>query len=212
MQQMRRMTNQMMSDPFGGFLGGFGMPGMMMGGLGTSLMPRLGGFSAMPMPTMNNRLLSAGGGGVSFSSSSSTFCMSTGANGQPQIYKETSSTRTGPNGLKETRRTVEGLFNSFHLLQPLLISLFSDSRTGTRKMAIGHHLGERSRVVEKEENVRTGQREEHEELINLDEDETDDFERDFQQKSQRTSTSSYPRRHQLQIEEVSSEPLPAILS
>lgn len=81
-------------------------------------------------------------------------------------------------------------------------------------MAIGHHLGERARVVEKEENVRTGSREEHEELINLDESETEEFERDFHQKAQRTSTSTYPnnRRHQLQIEEVSSEPLPAIMS
>lgn len=78
-------------------------------------------------------------------------------------------------------------------------------------MAIGHHIGQRARVVEKEENVRTGQREEHEELINLDESETEEFERDFQHKAQRTSTYPNPRRHQLQIQEVSSEPLPAIM-
>lgn len=86
-----------------------------------------------------------------------------------------------------------------------------DSSTGTKKMAIGHHIGERARVVEKEQNVRTGQREEHEELINLDEEETDDFERDFHQKAHQP-TYLNPRRHQLQIEEISSEPLPAILS
>jgi hypothetical protein len=81
-------------------------------------------------------------------------------------------------------------------------------------MAIGHHIGERSRVVEKEENVRTGQREEHEELINLDESDTEEFERDFQQKAQPRTSTSYPsnRRHQLEIEEVGSEPLPAIMS
>lgn len=81
-------------------------------------------------------------------------------------------------------------------------------------MAIGHHVGERSRVVEKEENVRTGQREEHEELINLDEEEAEEFEQVFQQSAQQRTSSSYPnnRRHQLQIEEVSSEPLPAIMS
>lgn len=86
-------------------------------------------------------------------------------------------------------------------------------------MAIGHHIldqqrGQRSRVVEKEENVRTGQREEHEELINLDESETEEFERNFQQRAQAISAAPYPnnRRHQLQIEEVASEPLPAIMS
>lgn len=81
-------------------------------------------------------------------------------------------------------------------------------------MAIGHTVGERSRIVEKEENVRTGQREEHEELINLDESDTEEFERDFQQKAQHRTSATYPnpRRHQLQIEEVASEPLPAIMS
>lgn len=107
MRQMRRMTNQMFSDPFGGFglFGGMGImqPSIMQMGV-NPLMPRIA-----PMPTMN-RLLAATGppGGVSYSSSSSVFCMSSGSNGQPQVYKETSSTRTGPNGLKETRRTVEG--------------------------------------------------------------------------------------------------------
>jgi myeloid leukemia factor 1 len=77
-------------------------------------------------------------------------------------------------------------------------------------MAVGHHIGERSRVIEKEQNIRTGEREEREELINLDEEEAEDFERDFQTKAQQ---QAYPnRRHQLQIEEISSEPLPAIMS
>jgi hypothetical protein len=76
-------------------------------------------------------------------------------------------------------------------------------------MAIGHHIGERARIVEKEQNVRTGEREEREELINLDESDTEEFERNFEQKA-----TSYvnPRRHQLTIEEVGSEPLPAIQS
>lgn len=78
-------------------------------------------------------------------------------------------------------------------------------------MAVGHHIGEKSRVVEKEQNVRTGEREEHEELINLDDDEAEDFERDFQQKANQPHYSNN-RRHQLQIEEIASEPLPAIMS
>lgn len=115
MRQMRRMTNQMMSDPFGGFglFGGLGIPSIMQMGAG-SLMPRMGANLFNAVPPMNNRLLAIAGqspnglnGGMSFSSSSSSvFCMSNGPNGQ--VYKETSSTRTGPNGTKETRRTVEG--------------------------------------------------------------------------------------------------------
>lgn len=112
MRQMRRMTNQMnhmLSDPFGGFglLGGLGIPSIMGMGAGP-LMPRMAQFN--PQPPMNRLLAVTGSpnGGMSFSSSSSVFCMSSGANGQPQVYKETSTTRTGPNGTKETRRTVEG--------------------------------------------------------------------------------------------------------
>lgn len=104
------MTNQMLSDPFGGFGGMFGMgiPSIMDMGAG-SLMPRMnmnnGGFSQM------NRLLAAPqiapNAGLSYSSSS-VFCMSSNGSGQPQIYKETSTMRAGPNGIRETRRTVEG--------------------------------------------------------------------------------------------------------
>lgn len=103
MRRMRQMTNQMISDPFAGFGGMFGMPSIMDMGAG-SLMPRMNnGFSQM------NRLLAAPvpNAGMSYSSSS-VFCMSSNGNGQPQIYKETSSTRTAPNGVRETRRTVEG--------------------------------------------------------------------------------------------------------
>lgn len=106
--RMRQMTNQMISDPFAGF-GMFGMPSIMNMGAG-SLMPRMNnnGFSQM------NRLLAAPplangmSNGMSSYSTSSVFCMSSNGNGQPQIYKETSSMRAGPNGVRETRRTVEG--------------------------------------------------------------------------------------------------------
>lgn len=117
--------------------------------------------------------------------------MAPGPDGRAQVYQETSSTKTGPGGVKETRRTVQ------------------DSSSGTKKMAIGHHIGERARVVEKEQNMHTGHREEREELINLDESDTEEFERDFQQKVSRHIGG---RQHRLQIEEVSSEPLLAIQS
>jgi hypothetical protein len=115
MRRMRHMTNQMMGgDPFGGFglFGGMRIPSIM--GAGShSLMPHMNmnmninhGFPDM------SRLLAVPQGatpGVSYSSSS-VFCMSSNGNGQPQIYKETSSMRAGPNGIRETRRTVEGKY------------------------------------------------------------------------------------------------------
>lgn len=36
-------------------------------------------------------------------------------------------------------------------------------------MAIGHHIGDRSHILEREQNVHSGEQEEHEEFINLDE-------------------------------------------
>jgi Myelodysplasia-myeloid leukemia factor 1-interacting protein. len=38
-----------------------------------------------------------------------------------------------------------------------------------KKIAIGHHIGERAHVLEREQNVHSGDREERQEFINLDE-------------------------------------------
>lgn len=193
MNSMRQMQNHMMSnmltDPFR-------MLGMGMGGMGFgSLVPRMNNMNNSMMmhggpqfPGMNlNRLLSGPENGVSYSSSSVFSVMSSGSDGRPQVYHETSSVRKGPGGLKETRHTVQ------------------DSTTGKKKMAIGHHLGEKGHVVEKEQNLHTGEREEREDFINLDESDTEEFERDFQQKARQSSGRS-----RAQIEEISSEPLRAI--
>lgn len=182
------MMSNMLTDPFRMF----GMPGL--GGFGALAPPRSMQLShSSPFPGMNlNRLLSGPEGGVSYSSSSVYSVMSSGSDGRPQVYHETSSVRRGPDGLKETRRTVQ------------------DSTTGKKKMAIGHHLGERAHVVEKEQNLHTGEREEREDFINLDESDTEEFERDFQQKSRQQLVGS--GRQRCQIEEISSEPLQAIQS
>lgn len=82
--------------------------------------------------------------------SQSVMTMSSGPDGRPQVYQETMSTTTAPGGIKETKKTV------------------SDSRTGTRKMAIGHHIGERAHILERERNMR-GEEEERQEFINLEE-------------------------------------------
>jgi hypothetical protein len=38
-----------------------------------------------------------------------------------------------------------------------------------KKMAIGHHIGERAHVLEHEQNLQSGEREERQEFINLEE-------------------------------------------
>lgn len=117
--------------------------------------------------------------------------MTHGPDGRPQVYQATSSTKTGPGGIKETRKTVE------------------DSRTGVKKMAIGHHIGERAHIIEKEKNVYNGQLEERQDFINLDEEEAEDFDKEFKVKARQATgvgpsitsadrSSPYPRRQPMQ--------------
>lgn len=180
-QMGHNMMGSMMQNPFDMFrsmdpfrpqqlaIGGGGMAGrqqLMMPQMSqrTSLMPF--DFGNFPQ----NRLIMghAGGmptdmGGMSFSSSSFV-SMTQGVDGRQQVYKATSSTKSGPGGIREMKKTVE------------------DSRTGLKKMAVEHHIGDRAHVIEKKKNTYTGEQEEREDLINLDEEETDDFEKEFQMK------------------------------
>lgn len=171
MRQMNNMLNSLFSDPFG-MLGG-GMEsiaaGPAFGMRHNALMPAM--FTPPPM----NRLLNMGPvDGASFCSSS-VISMTSGPNG-PQVYQATSSTRTGPGGIKETRKTVQ------------------DSRTGTKKMAIGHHIGERAHIIEREQNLNTGVQEERQDYINLDDEEAEDFDREFQSKARTVLNGSGGRR------------------
>ncbi|CAH2093225.1 unnamed protein product [Euphydryas editha] len=50
-------------------------------------------------------------------------------------------------------------------------------------MSEGHHIGERAHVIEREQNVYSGDAEERQEFINLDEEEAEDFDREFQQRA-----------------------------
>ncbi|CAG0889168.1 unnamed protein product [Darwinula stevensoni] len=79
-----------------------------------------------------------------------------------RVYQETKSTRSGPGGLKETRHAV------------------TDTRAGTKRMAIGHHLGERGHVVERTQDMRNNQIEENQDFINIEEEEADQFEQDWE--------------------------------
>ncbi|XP_055902559.1 myeloid leukemia factor isoform X2 [Eupeodes corollae] len=169
MRSMNRfMNNMMMPDPFN-MLTPFDAHGGGFNG-NNSLMERVpmlgGGLFGFPgMPNMN-RLISTdiGNNGASFCSSS-VISMSSGPDGRPQIYQATSSTKTGPGGIRETRKIVQ------------------DSSSGVKKMAIGHHIGERAHIIEKEQNIRSGQHEERQEFINLDEEEAESFDREFTNKA-----------------------------
>lgn len=47
-----------------------------------------------------------------------------------------------------------------------------DSESGLESLAIGHHIGERAHIMERSQNRRTGDREERQDFINLDESES----------------------------------------
>lgn len=111
--------------------------------------------------------------GMASFSSSSFVSMTRGPDGRQQVYKATSSAKTGPGGICETKKTVE------------------DSRTGVRKLAIGHHIGDRAHVIEKQRNEFTGEEEENVELINLDDDDAEDFDREFDQKARASDNRRY---------------------
>lgn len=170
MRQMNSIMNSFLTDPFG-----------MMGqnALTNSRTPahraelQIMPFGLPPLPTMSyDRLfvnldnLGANGNCHSFTSSS-VMTMASGADGRPQVYQETMSTRTAPGGVKETKKTV------------------CDSRTGTKKMAIGHHIGDRAHIREREQNIHSGDQEEREEFINLDEDEAESFNNEWQTRARR---------------------------
>ncbi|EEB14880.1 Myeloid leukemia factor, putative [Pediculus humanus corporis] len=148
--------NSMLGDPFGMF-GGFGGSGHR--GHGRDLMPF--GFRNMNDIFQNFQINTNDPNCHSFSSST-VMTMSSGPDGRPQVYQASQSTRTAPGGIRETQKSV------------------CDSRTGTKKLAIGHHIGDRSHVMEREQNMHSGQMEERQEFINLDEDEADDFNREWE--------------------------------
>lgn len=60
-------------------------------------------------------------------------------------------------------------------------------------MAIGHHIGERGHIVEREQNLYEGTEEERQDFINLEEEEADEFNREFMTKASRRSGSAGPQ-------------------
>lgn len=177
MRQMNSMMNSMFADPFGMFNPFDAMNGAM--GVGPSALTGAAPHHQMrhammpfgfPAISNMNRLLnpdmSEGIDGPSFSSSR-VVTMTQGPDGRPQVYQASSTTKNGPGGIRQTQKTVE------------------DSRTGVKKMAIGHHIGNRAHIVERERNLHTGDEEERQDFINLEEEEADQFNREFSTRASR---------------------------
>ncbi|XP_055019883.1 myeloid leukemia factor 2 [Boleophthalmus pectinirostris] len=100
-------------------------------------------------------------------SSSTVISYSATDSGTPQVYQQTSETRTGPGGIRETRQSMR------------------DSESGLERLAIGHHIGERAHIMERSRNRRTGDREERQDFINLDETEAAAFDEEFRREAGR---------------------------
>ncbi|KAG8185366.1 hypothetical protein JTE90_023112 [Oedothorax gibbosus] len=179
MRRMQSMMDSMMSpfdnmmSPFDNMMSPFGMFGgpQRQGGHGgpnhNMLMPFGFGGSLFPTDMFANfgQMSQMGGNNCHSFSSSSVMTYTTDETGRPHVYQASSSTRTAPGGVKETHRSVQ------------------DSRTGLQEMAIGHHLNDRGHVIEKKKNRYTGDQEENEEFINLEDDDAEQFTKEWQEKA-----------------------------
>ncbi|XP_063990207.1 myeloid leukemia factor isoform X3 [Diachasmimorpha longicaudata] len=166
MQHMNSMMNSLFSSPFGMTGPALMGPEPRGGSRHNQMMPF--GFG-MPGFNMNNmfsqfdnmaQVPSSHG-----MSSTSIMTYTSGPDGRPQVYQASRSTRAAPGGIQETQETVY------------------DSRSGTKKMAIGHHIGDRAHVIEKQKNLNNGDEEEHHEFINLDEEEAGSFNQEWEQRT-----------------------------
>nr|XP_033781428.1 myeloid leukemia factor 2 [Geotrypetes seraphini] len=100
-------------------------------------------------------------------SSSTVISYSNSGDGAPKLYQETSHTRAAPGGIRETRRTVR------------------DSCSGLEQMSIGHHIRDRAHIVQRSRNHRTGDQEERQDYLNMDESEAGGFDEEWRRETSR---------------------------
>ncbi|XP_066539683.1 myeloid leukemia factor 2 isoform X2 [Hoplias malabaricus] len=139
-------------QPQAGALTPFGMMGM-----GGGFMDMFGMMSEM----MENMERMSGSPSCQTYSSSTVISYSSTDSGAPKVYQQTSEVRTAPGGIRETRQSLR------------------DSESGMERMAIGHHIGDRAHVVERARNRRTGDREDRQDFINLEESEAAAFDEEW---------------------------------
>jgi len=100
---------------------------------------------------------------VSYTKSSVMSYSNTG-DGAPKVYEATTSTRKAGD-TRETRKSVR------------------DSTRGIEKLEVGHHIGDRGRVVERERDLRTGQQHDHTDYVGMREDASGDFEQEWRRRT-----------------------------
>ncbi|XP_076136234.1 myeloid leukemia factor 2 isoform X3 [Alosa pseudoharengus] len=132
----------------------FGMMGM--GGGFMDMFDMMGGM----MENMVDERMSGSPNCQTFSSST-VISYSSLDQGAPKVFQQTSEVRTAPGGIRETRQSMR------------------DSESGLERMAIGHHIGERAHLMERSRNRRTGDREERQDYINLDESDAAAFDEEW---------------------------------
>ncbi|XP_036371524.1 myeloid leukemia factor 2-like [Megalops cyprinoides] len=174
-QQMRSLFGSFGFEPFpfapqlqpprnphlqAGALSPFGMMGM-----GGGFMDMFGMMGGM----MENMERMSGSPGCQTFSSSTVISYSSSGSGTPRVYQQTSEMRTAPGGIRETRQAMR------------------DSESGVERLAIGHHIRDRGHVMERSRNHKTGDREERQEFINLEESEAAAFDDEW-----RRETGRYP--------------------
>lgn len=177
MNQMMGMGNMFHHDPFS--MAPFAMRPPQ---LNFPVMPNM-----MPnMMTMMNPASMSNSPGTFVSSSFVSFS-NDGVN-PPQVYEQTNSNRVGPGGVREERRTVR------------------DSRSGLQQMSIGRHIHDRGHVMERSRNNRTGEQEENDEYINIEEEEAPEFNQEWNSRM----ASSSNNRPQNYVQAARREPVLAI--
>ena len=148
-------------DMFGG-MGMFGHMNSMMANM-HNMMPLMGG--------MQRQIQAQNDPNSQFYSQSTVMSYSNTGDGQPRVYQATSSTRQAPGGVRETKKAVR------------------DSETGVEKMSMGRHIGERGHVMERSRNTHTGDLDENQEFLNMDDTEKPTFDQEWRDK-----TRHYPSR------------------
>lgn len=104
--------------------------------------------------------------GYSFKSSSVYSYHSDGADGsKPKIYQAHKTVRTGPGGMREERRAEH------------------DSERNYEKMAIGRHIGDKGRSVERHRDLSNNEEKEMRNYYQLNEKESDSFDREWNDRS-----------------------------
>lgn len=169
--QSRNDPFGMMMSPFGGFGGGLmGMHNPM------GMMSPFGGLNGM-MSMMQQQASSNAPG--TFVQQQFVSYSSDGVN-PPQVVERTHMNRVGPGGVREERKTLR------------------DSRSGVQQMTIGRHINDRGHVMEKKKNRRTGEEEDNQEFINIEEEEAEQFNNEFNSRMGQSSRSGRHGQHLIQ--------------